>query len=62
MNKYELRIESQDGITWQVTVKADGFSEQGDVIVFWCGRWFRRNVHMIAKQSLICVIGDRGNK
>lgn len=65
MNRYTVTLQTDDTRVFEVTVKADGFSECDDRVMFWRRGWlgiFRRNVHYIAKATLVSVIGKPENE
>lgn len=65
MNRYRVRFESSDQRVWEVTIQADGMTDDGFLVRFWRRwgpfGWFRSMAHYISAEMLISVIGDSDN-
>lgn len=64
MNRYKVMLQSDDQRVFEVTVKADGITDDGYFVKFW-RKWgplglFRYNVHYIGGDALLSVIRDGG--
>lgn len=60
MNRYKVRFQTADSRVWEVTVKADGVSDDGYLVKFW-RRWgpfglLRYKAHYISVETLVSVI------
>lgn len=65
MNRYTVTLQTNDTRIFEVVIKADGFSENCNRVMFWRRSWMgilRRNVHYIAKSVLVSVLTKAENE